>query len=266
ISGLRDLAAEGFSYEDMRSGLLSIDAEASEVRARLRMTAEWQRRQRRSVWLILAGVVMGPALIVLSLRSRTPRVGGGFMVSIPEVLAAAAGASLVIVTLVYAVATRGAGARLDQRIRQLWTGGIGRWLFERMARSVKARPAMRLVSAELGPLTLVESLHRDVRRDLGDINRVISSLVAANSDLVRRETSLASSEVDASRGSSGVATDTLDRVVTELAEARVAAIEKRAEITAALERLRLELIRLRSGVGTVEEVKAEVERARAMAS
>lgn len=264
ISGLRDLAAEGFSHEDLRNGLLSIDAEASEVRAKLRMSPEWQARQRRSTWLIVAGLLIGPALVVLSMRSRIPRVGGGFMISIPGILAAAAGASLVIITIVYGAGIRGAAARLDQRIRHLWTGSIGRWLFDRMARSVKARPAMRLVSAELGPLTLVESLPRDVRRDLGDVSRVISSLMAANSDLARREANLASSEADASRGSSGVATDTLDRVVTELADARAAAIEKRGEISAALERLRLELIRLRSGVGTVEEVRAEVERARGL--
>ena len=103
-----------------------------------------------------------------------------------------------------------------------------------------------------------------MRRDLGDVNRVIASLVTAQNDLLQREARLESSREEASRGTARVATDTLERVVTELTQARSAAIGRREEVSAELERLRLELIRLRSGVGTPAEVRAESQRAKAL--
>jgi hypothetical protein len=123
---------------------------------------------------------------------------------------------------------------------------------------------MRIVSAELGPLTLIEELPKDVRRELSDVTRVVSALVTAQKDLSEREARLSASQLDATRGSSGVASDTLDRVVTELSQAKIAAANKRDDITAALERIRLELIRLRSGVGTAADVNREADKAKAL--
>ena len=75
---------------------------------------------------------------------------------------------------------------------------------------------------------------------------------------------VAAPQLEANRGSSGVATDTLDRVVTELNDAKLAASRKRDEITSALERIRLELIRLRSGVGSPADVNRESETAKSL--
>jgi len=121
-----------------------------------------------------------------------------------------------------------------------------------------------VLSVELGPLTLVESLPKDVRRDLSEVARVISDLVSEHENMLKREAHLTASQTDASRGSSGAAADTLDRVMSELSEAKIAAARRREAIASQLERLRLELIRLRSGVGTVAEVKTEADRAREM--
>jgi hypothetical protein len=96
------------------------------------------------------------------------------------------------------------------------------------------------------------------------VNRVIASLLETQSELLEREARLESSQEEATRGTAGVATDTLERVVTELSQAKSAVAKRREEITAELERLRLELIRLRSGVGTTAEVKAESARAKAL--
>jgi hypothetical protein len=172
-----------------------------------------------------------------------------------------------MMTLVYNIASRGGSARMDANLRKLWTGPVGRKLFAIAAsRSTKARPTAKLVSAELGPLTLFEGLPKDVRKELTDVTRVVNSLVAAQSALVARELQLANSQTEASRGTAGVATDTLDRVVTELAEAKTAAVHRREEIAAALERMRLEIIRLRSGIGTVADVRREAERAKGLLS
>ena len=111
-------------------------------------------------------------------------------------------------------------------------------------------------------MTVFDGLSKDMRRDLGDVNRVIAALVSAHNVLVLREARLKSSQEEASRGTAGVETDTLERVIIELGQARTAAAERRELIAAALERLRLELIRLRSGVGTAAQVRAEAERAK----
>ena len=135
-------------------------------------------------------------------------------------------------------------------------------MFERVARDVtNGRPAARVVSSELGPLTIIDALPKDARRDLSSVSRITAALVAEQQKLIERESRLAASQDDASRGSSGVATDTLDRVVTELGDAKALAGKKRAEITAGLERIRLELIRLRSGIGSVADVRTEAEKA-----
>ena len=110
-------------------------------------------------------------------------------------------------------------------------------------------------------MTIIDALPKDVRRDLSSVSRITAALVSEQQKLMERESRLAASQADASRGSSGVATDTLDRVVTELGDAKTAASEKRAEITAGLERIRLELIRLRSGIGSVADVRSEAEKA-----
>ena len=264
LGGLRELAAQGFSHDDLRNGVIAIGEEENEARAQMRAAPDWsERRKRRSLRLAIS-LVVGIALVLFSLSTRVPRPQGGYTTPLIGFAAAALGAIIVIVTVVYAAAGGGASARLDRKLRSLWTGPVGRKLYERVQKSVaRSRPAVRVVSAELGPLTLLEELPKNVRRDLGEVARVISALVTAQKDLVDRESRLTSSQMEASRGSAGVATDTLDRVITELSEAKQAAVQKRDDITGALERIRLELIRLRSGVGTIADVEKEAQKAKA---
>ena len=264
FGGLRELAEQGFTHDDLRSGLIAIGEEQSEARAQLRASPEWVERRRRRWKFIAAGLVISVLLIAYSASVRTPpKPNGGLRMPMSGLIASAIGASLGMATLVYFMAASGAAARLDRRLRSLWTGAFGRKVFELIARrAVRTRPSARLVSMELGPLTIVEALPKETRRELSDITRVIASLVSAQSELIQRETRLTESQTEATRGTTGVATATLDRVVTELSEAKLASSKKREEIAAALERLRLELIRLRSGVGTVAEVRAESDRAK----
>ena len=263
IGGLRELAAQGFSHDDLRNGVVAISEEENEARAQMRAAPDWAERRKRQSLRLAVSIVIGIALVLFSLSTRVPRPQGGYTTPLIGFAAAAFGAMIVIISVVYAAASGGASARLDRKLRALWTGPIGRKLYERVQKSIaRSRPAVRIVSAELGPLTLIEELPKNVRRDLGDVARVISSLVSAQKDLVDRESRLVSSQMEANRGSAGVATDTLDRVITELTEAKQAAVERRDEITTALERIRLEVIRLRSGVGTVADVIREADKAK----
>jgi hypothetical protein len=264
VGGLRELASQGLTHDDLRNGITAIGEEEEEARAHVRSAPDWQERQKSRRWRIALGAVVAIALIALTFRLRVPLPNGGYQSPTLGIIAAALGVMIGAITLVYALAGGGA-TRLDRRLRRLWTGSVGRRLFDFVSKRVgKSRAVARVVSLELGPLTLVESLPKDLRRELGDVSRVINELVAEQNALLDRETRLTSSQTDASRGSSGAATDTLDRVISELSEAKIAAAHKREAIAAELERLRLELIRLRSGVGTSADVLAEVNRAREM--
>lgn len=265
ISGLRELAAQGYTHDDLRNGLVAIDEEMQEANAQMRTAPDWNDRQRRRTRFMAGGFLIAAALITYSFKVRQHRPQGGYQTPPSGIIAAAAGAALAMATLVYVLAGRGASAGLDRKLLRVWTGSIGRKLFNAVARrAAKAHPVARMVSIELGPATLIEALPKDVRRELDDVTRVIASLVASQSELVDREARLAGSQAEASRGSTGSATETLDRVIMELSEAKVATVRKREEITAAIERLRLELIRLRSGIGTTAEVHAEADRAKAL--
>jgi serine/threonine-protein kinase len=267
LNGLRELAAQGFSHDDLRNGITAISEEESEARAQMRAAPDWRERRRRQQVRSVIGLVVGAVLIFFAVKTRVPLSEGRFHTPIYGAIAITLGAVIVMVTLVYAAAAGGASARLDRRLRALWTGALGRRLYERVQKQVaRTRPAVRVVSAELGPNTLIEQLPKDVRRELGEVTRVIAALVATQKEMVDREAKLTSSQMEASRGSLGVATDTLDRVITELSDAKQAAVQKREDISTALERIRLELIRLRSGVGNIADVKRESDKAKALIS
>ena len=261
VGGLRELAVQGFTHDDLRNGIAAIAAEEDEARARVRSAPDYKERLKKRRIKSVIGVLISVALIAVSLSLRIKVPTGGYQSPTIGIAAAAIGAMILMGTMVYTIASFGP-ARFDRKLRRLWTGSIGRMLFERVARdAVRPGAVASVVSSELGPLTLMEELSKETRRELSAVGRIASALVAEQRKLVERESRLVASQADASRGSTGVATDTLERVVTELGEAKTAAVEKRAEITAALERIRLELIRLRSGLGSTNEVQAEADKA-----
>ncbi len=262
VSGLRELAAQGFTHDDLRNALTAIDDEAAETRARLRASPDWAQRRKRQKWISAGALAGAAALIAWGLSTRIPRLEGGFQTPMSGILATAFGGSLIVGSLIYFFAANGSAARMDRRLLRLWTGRIGRWLFGVVGRrAIRPLSAAKAVSAELGPLTIVESLPKEMRRELANVGRVVSALLQQQDDLISREARLAASETEAREGTAGVATETLDRVIAELSDAKMSAHRKREAISASLERLRLELIRLRSGLGTTADVRAEAEQA-----
>ncbi len=264
VSGLQELATQGYTHEDLKTGLTAIGTEQTESRALTRTGPNWAARQARRRRLIIGGMVTAAILIFISFKVRVPRLQGGYSTGLIGFFSAAIGAGLLVSTWIYAIASGAGSARIDGWLRGLWAGGFGRGLYTLIASRIRTRPAVRTVSIEIGAMTVFEGLPKGMRRDLGDVNRVIASLLGAQADLLERGVRLDTSQEEATRGTAGVATDTLERVVSELGQARSMVVRQREDITAELERLRLELIRLRSGVGTTAEVKAECARAKAL--
>jgi serine/threonine-protein kinase len=263
FGGLRELAAQGFSHADLRNGILAIGAEEAEARAQYRAAPGWPERQKRRTWRLSIGAVLALALIVVSTRVRVPLPNGGFHSPPIGIISAILGVMIGVVTLIYGLAGAGGATRIDRRFRRIWTGTLGKRLLEAAAKRVDTS-MKHVIATPVGAKTLVDGLPKNLRRDLGDVPRVIDELVARQASLVDREARLTASQTDASQGSSGAATDTLDRVMTELSEAKIAAVGEREAIAAALERIRLEMIRLQSGIGSAADVKREADRAREM--
>lgn len=267
VGGLRDLAMEGFTHEDLRTGLTAIGSEEDEAHARRRAAAGWQKRQRRRTIYIASGLLITAVTVPLTLMMRVQFAPGVFRVPPFAMVLAVIGASSFMATLVYVIAGSATPSRLTRPLQRLWTGNAGRKLFDSMARSVahEREPGVT-TSRDSGPLTMLETLPRDIRRELGGVARVVSDLMTRQAELSSRDAQLAASETEARGGTGAVASATAEKVVNELAAARSSVAREKEEISAALDRIRLEIIRLRSGLGNITDVQAEAEQARALSA
>ena len=151
---------------------------------------------------------------------------------------------------------------------KLWTGPIGRWLF-RIARTVlpkRAIPqAMTHRPTELAIAMAAEQLFAELpkatRRLLGDLPAVVHRL---EGDAQRMRTRLEELqdvvvEVPARSGE-----HPSDRVARQLREERDTVQKQLADAVAALENIRLGLLRLRSGGGSVQSLTTDLAAAGAV--
>jgi hypothetical protein len=100
-----------------------------------------------------------------------------------------------------------------------------------------------------------------IRRRLAATRRQVVALEQEATELSRQERVLEGALMEAGTTLAGVADPLADRraaVLSEMETARAAALDRRAEILTCLEGVRLELVRLRSGLGSPEEVEAEL--------
>ncbi len=172
------------------------------------------------------------------------------------------------------------------RIR-LWSGNMGEWL-ARIASIGMDRKALPAASAHrpteiaigLAASALFESLPKETRRSLPDLPDVLRRLEADAQTMRRRVDELNQSL--ASLGQEGAAGRSValaqgaegtkaalavqqERLRADLTAARDAAARRLATSVAALENLRLDLLRLRAGAGSVDELSANLTEARRIA-
>ena len=102
---------------------------------------------------------------------------------------------------------------------------------------------------------LYEGLHRDVRRSLGDVPAVLRQLEGHAERMRARVEDLDRALEDAAN----------EPIAEEVRGTRDAARERLRQVVGALERLRLELLRLHAGSGDVERMTLDLSAARALA-
>lgn len=162
---------------------------------------------------------------------------------------------------------------VDRLITALWSGPVGRRLFRvanwRLNRGgVSAAGVVSTGSAAASPLTIIAALPPAARRDLRDAKTQITRLTAVMIGLAEREHSLEAALAEAGDSTPGTDPGLQARrleLVRDLATARLEATAKRERLAAALENVRLQLLRLKSGLGSAADVAEELSAAERIA-
>ena len=157
---------------------------------------------------------------------------------------------------------------------RLMIGRFGKWLLriagvglkvpDRVPAALDQRTEIVLASAAD---KLFDGLPSAVRRRLSDVPKVIQRLQRDAEALRKRETALrdALARVDIGVGVAAPADSGRRQVGVEIEAARARAQSRLKSAVAALENIRLDLLRLHAGVGSHDELTADLERARGIA-
>ncbi|HXV90249.1 MAG TPA: protein kinase [Gemmatimonadales bacterium] len=193
----------------------------------------------------------------------------------PELMGAVAGLAGVVSLFGAGVAWR---ASVFSGLRQrFWASAPGRWLYRLAGLGLRRgdlpavagnRPTEIVVG--LAAEALYDALPREVRRALPDLPDVVRRLREDAQRIRRRCDDLAEAlggaESVAAQGFSGAGGAGLEArrvaVVTDLRAAQASAQRRLADTVAALEAIRLDLLRLRVGAGSVESITADLSAAR----
>jgi serine/threonine-protein kinase len=158
---------------------------------------------------------------------------------------------------------------------RLWTGRLGRWLFKfaRMFTSAKALPASlthRPTELALGMAAeqLYDSLPKETRVPLRDLPDVVHRLEQDAQRMRARLNELQEALSDVGqRGSLEPAIAARhDRIVADLGNERDLVQQRLKDAVAALETIRLNLLRLHAGTGTVQSLTTDLGLARDVAA
>lgn len=151
-------------------------------------------------------------------------------------------------------------------LRKLWSGTVGRWFFKLAGVGLKKAKAAALpasapteVLLSRAASELFEQLPNDERARLGDVSDVVRRLEHAATALRMRRDALRKGLAE-----TGAAGDSPRRaqVIADLEAARGAVERRLAAAVGTLENLRLDLLRLRAGVGGPDDLTASIEEAR----
>jgi hypothetical protein len=206
--------------------------------------------------------------MVIAFRGRTEKATGGYTVSSTALIALFAGLCLFMVCVVFSAATVAASGRLDRRMHRLWTGRVGKLLY-RVATWRLDEPAVATASApgSRGALTLLDALPGETRRRLGKTRVLLERLEGELERLERRDAELEAAATEARVNAPSLPGGSGDRqraLQEDLDRARQQTGERRLAVLGALENVRLALVRVKSRIGTPEDVERELADAEAL--
>ncbi len=128
------------------------------------------------------------------------------------------------------------------------------------ARAIPANRPTELAIAMTAE-ALYDELPREMRRSLGDVPEVLRGL-EVHARTARARIEELDSAIAAAQGGSGRAAAREEALVHDLRDARAAAENRLGTVVTALESLRLDLLRLRAGAGSVDGITSDLAAAR----
>lgn len=150
---------------------------------------------------------------------------------------------------------------------RLWSGPIGKQLANVASIKLGGRAVLADRPTEMAIAMSAEAMFatfpKELRESLGDVPKVLHGLEAHARAIRARIEDLDASLAEAQRGPTrAVSTDRQDALVADLTAARERAQTRLEELVTALENLRLDLLRLRAGGGSVEGITLDLATAR----
>ncbi|MEO8030739.1 MAG: serine/threonine-protein kinase [Gemmatimonadota bacterium] len=268
IGRTRYLLRQGFTWADVKGGSLAIAAEGESARAQIRAVPAEYKRWRQ----VLRGAFVTAAIGAFNLyyamtHMRFVKPDGGFRVSRPGIVMISASVAMIALAFVAIMTSPLRGSPIEKLEQLLWSGPFGRLLFRLAAWKLPLNSAAGSMMASTGhtargPLTALDGLDGIVRKSLSGARAGIERIEQRVEELGRRESELARALREAETVPVAGLAEGVDprrnAILDELAETRKQTAEQRQLLIQGLEHIRLQLLRLRTGLGKVEEVAAEV--------
>ena len=259
----------GYEFEGVRDGLRAMLLERAEARAQEMADPEIRRLDARRRRKMIAFFAFGVAGIWLSMRYTRTQVNEHFYrisplgVTILFTCIGFIGAGISLMMMSTARASM-----LDRVITAIWSGPVGRAMFRIAAWRMK-RPGSPVAmapsgSTSSGPLTLLAALPSGSRRELTGAKAKIELLEDTLRALGARQVTLENAIGEAGRATPASDPATQARrtaMLADLANAREDVIAKRERLASALENVRLQLLRVKSGIGSPSDVANELSAA-----
>jgi hypothetical protein len=268
VGRARALLRSGFSFDDVRAGMRAIQEERLEARAQELIDPAEQKRETRRRRVIIAGglyAVLATAYVLK--RMRVEYAPGLYRLTLPGTITLFSSAVIFGLSLALLLMNASRASVLDRLAMFVWSSPCGRWVFRRAARGLTpgatAAPAALTASR---PLALIAGMPRAMRLELKECKSRIQQLEQALDALANRQRDL-----DAAIAQADAPTQTTTpamrarhaELLQDLSQARAATIAKREQLAGALENVRLQLLRMQSGVGSRADVLAELRTAEA---
>jgi hypothetical protein len=272
VGRARYLLTVGFTFDEVRDGLGVILAERAEARAQERANPSAHRREIRRTRVMVGAFVLSVVGTWLALGMRVKLADHHYRSGPLALAIIAMSAALFGLAIALLMMNSARTAGLDRQIVRLWCGGAGRAVFRLAGWRLHVDADSTGTShsaATSAPLALISSLSSAARRDLGNARSRIEQLEKTLLALAARQRELEGALTDA--GASTPTTDAAlksrrDELVSGLSSARDQAIVKRDRLASALENVRVQLLRLKSGVGVAADVSAELNAAESVAN
>ncbi len=265
VGRARNLLTLGFTFDEVRDGLSVILAERAEARAQERANPVARKREdRRTRMMLMMFAMSGVGMSSVMTRMREKVGEHTYRINMAGTITSVASAIMFGTAIALLMMNQARSTAVDGRIVRLWISGFGRAVFRlagwRLDRGEGAGTQTHS-AATSAPLALIAALPTASRRALGDASGRIESLESTLQALAERQREIENALADA--GASVPTGDQdlrvrRDELVQSLGAARDEAIARRQRLASAIENIRVQLLRLKSGVGVPADVATEL--------